>query len=223
MAIPNIDTFEQDIRNEIKQKEATIGDIASASGEIGNSTPRGSFSNQNSSSRFFIFGGIIFVLIFGGFSYLGYLYIKQQPTSKQAASDLINKQKSLENTPEAISQKINNFSPVLGTGISRFTTKVDETPYGIIFSINNYDYTFAFMIKMETEVAKWVLSNELKSYENSTTTPNLTFTDDTKSNQNMRSVTVGSSTLVYAFINDQYLAFASSTDNILKLRGTIIK
>jgi len=39
----------------------------------------------------------------------------------------------------------------------------------------------------------------------------------------MRGLTINSSTLVYAFINDEYLVFASSTDGILQMRGTIIK
>lgn len=225
MAIPNIDTFEQDIREEIKNKEATVGDIASAGGEIGNSLSKNnSFSpNQKSSRRFYISAIIIFILIVGGFSYLGYLYIKQQPTKKEDVIKIVDTQINLENTPEIISKKLNDFSPSLSVGVSRFTTKVDNTPYGIILSLNSYEPVFAFMIKSETEIAKDVLALELKDFENSTTTPDLTFIDNTKSNQNMREVTIGSTTLVYAFINDQYLTFASSTEGILKMRGTIIK
>ncbi|MEI6811002.1 MAG: hypothetical protein WCK60_03085 [Candidatus Nomurabacteria bacterium] len=225
MAIPNIDTFEQDIRDEIKHKEATVGDIASASGSVSNSSSKNNYSspNQKSSRSFYISASIIFVLVLGGFSYLYYLYTNQQPTAKEAVPSIINNQTNIENTTEMISKKLSNFSPTLSVGISRFTSKVENTPYGITLSINNYGSTFAFMIKNETEIAKEVLAVELKNYENSTTTPDLTFTDVTKSNQNMREVTVGSSTLVYAFINDQYLAFASSTENILKMRGTIIK
>jgi hypothetical protein len=36
MASPIVDTFEHDIANEIRQKEASIADIASAVGDIGN-------------------------------------------------------------------------------------------------------------------------------------------------------------------------------------------
>lgn len=225
MAIPNVDTFEQDIRDEIKHKEASITDIASASGEVRNNpVPINSFSNPNSSRRFFIFASIILLLLVGGFSYLGYLYINQQkPITKDAGTQLINTQTNNANTPEIISQKLNDYSPTLATGIAHYTTKVENNPAGLLLTINDYNSVFAFMIKNETDVAKDVLANELKNYENSTTTPDLTFIDDTKSNQNMREVTVGSSTLVYAFIGDQYLAFASSTDKILQMRGTIIK
>lgn len=225
MAIPNIDTFEQDIRDEIKNKEATVGDIASAGGEVGNFPSKNNSvsPNKKSSRHFYISAGIIFILILTGFSYLGYLYVKQQPTKKEEVAQIVENQVSLENTPEIISKKLNDFSPTLSTGVSRFTSKVENTPYGIVLSINDYESTFAFMIKNETDIAKDVLALELKTFENSTTTPDLTFIDDTKSNQNMREVTVGSSTLVYAFINDKYLTFANSIENILKMRGAIIK
>ncbi len=224
MAIPNIDTFEQDIREEIRHKEASVTNIASAGGNVGNNpVPVNSFSNPNSSKRFLVFGGIIFIVIFGSFSYLGYLYLNQQPITQKDATQLVDAQTKSENTPELISQKLNNFSPILSENISRFTTKVDANTYGTVITTNDYASTFAFMIKNESEIAKEVLAGELKNYENSTTTPDLTFTDVTKSNQNMRELTVGSSTLVYAFINDQYLVFSSSADNILKIRGAIIK
>lgn len=225
MAIPNIDTFEQDIRDEIKHKEATIGDIASAGGEVSNNSSNSYSlsSNKNSSRSFFILAVIIFILVVGAFSYLGYLYTHQQPTTKEDSNKIIEKQVNTDNTPEIISKTLTDFSPSLSAGISRFTTKVDSTPYGIILSINSYESVFAFMIGGETQIAREVLASELRNYENSTTTPDLTFTDNTKSNQNTREVTVGSTTLVYAFINDQYLAFATSTESILKMRGTIIK
>ncbi|HCC05945.1 TPA: hypothetical protein DEP94_01115 [Candidatus Nomurabacteria bacterium] len=225
MAIPNIDTFEQDIRDEIKHKEASITDIASASGDVGNNpTLSNSFSNPNSSRGFFISAIVILLLVIAGFSYLAYLYVNQQkPITKDAGTELINTQSNNANTQEIISQKLNNYSPTLATGIAHFTTKVENNSAGIILTINDYNSVFAFMIKNETDIAKDVLANELKNYENSTTTPDLTFIDDTKSNQNMRGLTINSSTLVYAFINDEYLVFASSTDGILQMRGTIIK
>lgn len=228
MAIPNIDTFEQDIREEIKHKEATIGDIASASGEIGNMPSNvGTFSNSknstdnNSSRGFYISTIIISILVISVLSYLGYLYTVQQSATK--INKVTDNQNNSIDTPEIITKKLNDFAPSLSEGISRFTTKVETAPYGTIISINDYDSVFAFMIKSETDIAKEVLANELKNYENSTTTPDLTFIDNTKSNQNMREVIVGSTTLVYAFISDQYLVFASSTESIIKIRGNIIR
>ncbi len=61
MSIPNVDTFEHDISEEIKVKEATITDIASAGGDVSNSpTP-----HANTSRLLLILGGIFILVVIG--------------------------------------------------------------------------------------------------------------------------------------------------------------
>jgi hypothetical protein len=100
---------------------------------------------------------------------------------------------------------------------------MDTTQLGSVLTLTSYSPVFAFMIKNESTIASEVMADEIKKFENSTTTPNLTFVDQTISNQNMRVLTVGSSTFVYAFFGEGYMAISNNTENILQMRGAIIK
>lgn len=220
MTVPNIDTFEHDIREEIKNREASVGDIASASGVIKNNPEDSKTSKEKILIITFSLMGVI---IFTGFSYLAYVYMVSKPTTKQESAQIINNQIANQNTEKIISDKLNKISPTLSSGISHFTTRVEQNPYGIIIELNDYSPVFAFMIKNENQIAKDILSEDISKNTNATNTPNIKFSDETKSNQNMRVLTVGSSTLVYAFLNEKYLAVANSVENILQLRGAIIK
>ena len=222
MAIPNIDTFEHDIREEIKNREASVGDIASASGNVGNVSSNTS-RTSNSSKALLIFAGIMLLFIVSGFGYLGYVYIVQKPATKEKAAQILDQQSKDANTEKIISEKLNKISPIISSGVSHFTSKIDTTPLGSVLTLNNYASVFAFMIKNEPAIAGEVMASEIKKYENSTTTPDLSFVDQTKSNQNMRVLNVGSSTFVYAFFGEGYLAISNSVENILQMRGAIIK
>lgn len=222
MAIPNIDTFEHDIREEIKNREASVGDIASASGSVGNTSPSVS-STSNSSKALLIFAGVMLLFILSGFGYLGYVYMVQKPATKEQAAQILDQKTKDANTEKIISEKLNKISPTLSVGIAHFTSQIDTTPLGSVLTLNNYSSVFAFIIKNEPAIAKDVFAEEIGTYAFGTTTPDLTFSDVTKSNQNMRTLTVGSSTFVYAFFGEGYLAISNSVENILQMRGAIIK
>lgn len=222
MAIPNIDTFEHDIREEIKNREASVGDIASASGSVGNTIPNIS-PTSNSSKELLIFAGIMLLFILSGFGYLSYVYIVEKPVTKEQAALILEKKEKDANTEKIISEKLNKISPSLSAGVSHFTSKIDTTPLGSVLTINDYTAVFAFMIKNEPKVAGDVFASEIGEYAFSTSTPDLTFKDETKSNQNMRVLIVSSSTFVYAFFGEDYLAISNSVENILQMRGAIIK
>lgn len=222
MPISNIDTFEHDIREEIKNKEASVGDIASASGVVSNEVSQNKTA-AGTSKVLIAFVVVMVVIITGAFGYLGYVYMIEKPKTQAEAAKIIDAETQKQNTEALIAQKLNTLSPTLSTGVTHFTSKVDVTPNGTTLTLSDYTSTFAFMLQNETQIAKEILAEELKKYENSTTTPSLVFSDDTKSNQNMRTLTVGSSTLVYAFIGDQYLVIANGSENILQIRSSIIK
>lgn len=219
MAIPNIDTFEHDIREEIKNREASVGDIASAGGAVGNT---GKTSSNSSRALIFLAFAMLFFIL-SGFGYLGYIYMTEKPATKEQAAKIVDQQIRDQNTEKIISDKLNMISPTLSGGVAHFTSKIDTTPLGSVLTLSDYGSVFAFMIKNENAIASEVLAGEISKYADSTTTPDLTFVDQTQSNQNMRVLTVGSSTLVYAFFGEDYLAIASSTENILQMRGAIIK
>lgn len=217
MAIPSIDTFEHDIREEIKNREASVGDIASASGDIGNSSPK------TSSKVLIILAVMMLLFILSGFGYLSYVYVVQKPATKEQSAQILDQQSKDANTEKIISDKLNSISPSLSAGVSHFTSKIDTTPLGSVLTLNDYASVFAFMIKNEPEIAKEVFASEIEKYATGTSTPDLTFKDETESNQNMRVLTVASSTFVYAFFGEGYLAISNSIENILQMRGAIIK
>ena len=222
MPLSNIDTFEHDIREEIKNKEASVGDIASASGVVSNTVGQDK-TTTGTSKALIAFIVVMIIVITGAFGYLGYVYMVEKPKTQEEAAKIIEEEAQKQNTEALIAQKLNTLSPTLSQGVTRFTSKVDVTPNGTTLTLSDYTSTFAFMLQNETQIAKEILAEELKKYENSTTTPSLVFTDDTKSNQNMRTLTIGSSTLVYAFVADQYLIIANGSENILQIRSSIIK
>ncbi len=222
MPVPNIDTFEHDIREEIKHREASVGDIASASGSLGN-TPTQSQTGSGASRIPMIIGGLMLVFILAGFGYLGYVYMIEKPASKEKAAEIVEEQIKNENTEKIITDKLRNISPTFAVGVAHYTSRVDTSALGSVLTLDNYASVFAFMIKNEPDLAKEIMASEIGKYAFSTTTPDLSFMDVTRSNQNMRVLTVGSSTFVYAFFGEKYLAVAKSPEDILQIRGALIK
>lgn len=210
--LPKIETFEYDITNEIKTKEANIRDIAVSNGVIENKEEDNS-KNKNmiliSISAFLILISVISVLVY-------YLYMQNK--EEVAPVKIIQKN---ENgfREEDLSSKL----PFLYGKVGRFITKGEETPHGFSLTLDNYNEVFAFMLKNENQFSD-ELSDLLKvNLYMSTTSAPLSFTDVTVNNQNMRILTNGSSTIVYSFLNTEYLLLSTSTDAILSMRSAIIK
>jgi hypothetical protein len=207
MSIPHIDTFEYDIADEIKRKEASMGDIASASGDIGNHPPK-------KSSLLFIFASVLVLVIAAAAAYFGYVYYINKinppqpkvPIQIPAASD---------------TTLLPMLSPSFPESIGRYVTNVEKKDAGYILTISSYSSLFAYIFNNENTFAQDVAySLGEERPENGDTA--FLFRDVTLSNQNMREGTTGSSTLVYAFVNSKYLLFATSTESILALRGFVI-
>ena len=214
MAVPNVDTFENDITDEIKHKEATIGDIASASGDIGNAP-----QSQKIFPILSVLISIFILIITAVVLYFGYNYYSKKinpPVNTAPVQILKNNDTSL----------LQNVSPLFPDALGRFVTNVEQKPSGYILTLTNtfttYSSVFAYMIKNESEYADDIANAVGSGRDTSTTTPLFKFSDTTINNQNMRVGTSGSNIVVYAFINTQALVISSSTEGIFSLRGDIL-
>lgn len=208
MSIPNVDTFEHDIADEIKNKEATISDIASASGDVGSG--QGAREGNN---LFFILGG---VFIFAVICVLGgvlYYTLKSSTVVSPITTP----------TPVTSTTLLFSLSPMISDGISGSVSDVKKTPYGYTILLSSYTSVFAYMLKNESAYADEVALSLGVPRDTSTTTEPFSFTDVTINNQNMRVGTSASSTVVYAFVNAKALLVATSTQGILLQAGDILQ
>lgn len=214
MSLETIDTFEHDIAEEIKNKEATIGDIASAGGTV---------ENKAVEARRSSFVTVILILcilvVTGGILYFGYAYYNNKVNPIPNTSPIVIPEKS-------DTSLLQTLSPLFPEALGRFVKNVEKNDLGytiMISSSNAYSSVFAYMIKNEILFSDSIARAVGSVRDMSTTTPPFTFSDFTTNNQNMRVGTSASSTVVYAFINTQALIIASSTDAILKLRSAILR
>ncbi|MDB5259936.1 MAG: hypothetical protein JWN37_167 [Candidatus Nomurabacteria bacterium] len=208
MAIPHIDTFEYDIADEIKRKEASIGDIASAGGDLGNRP------DKKTPSFVFILLSLIILIIAGGAAYFGYEYYINKLNPPQPVVPI--------QIPQANDTTLlPSLSPGFPENIGRFISNVKRSPDGYTLTINSYSPVFTYIFNNENNYAgdvAYALGEERPLIGEDT----FIFTDVTINNQNMRVGNSASSTLVYAFVNSTYLLFATSTESILVLRSAIV-
>jgi hypothetical protein len=245
-----VDTFEHDIENEIRSKEASISDITDTIQDIGNDP----VPNQHKQSVFIMM--LAFILC--GISvagYFGYTYYAAMITPKvQQPTKNITTQKITQGST------LGSISKTLDQSIGTFITKTEKTSDGYIITISSYPSVFSYMLRNEkdfgdeialavgnTHIVKEVElatttqngTTTLASTKNSTSTliasstqkkeiekPQTTeyiFSDITVSNQNMRTATSIYGTVLYAFIGTQKLVIASSPEKILALRGNLLK
>lgn len=209
MAVPNIDTFEHDIAEEIKTKEASFTDIASAGGDIGNTAP----PQSRTSNLLFMLGIFFIVLVLAGGGAL--LYFTSASKQKAEVAEEANK-------PAA--PNLFSLSPALQDGIGQHVGELSKSEYGYTIKLVNFNPVYAYMLRNEKEFAD-DLAQAVGSPRDTTSTTSLpfSFTDITLSNQNMRIGTSGSSTVIYAFVNSQLLVISSTTEGILTLRNAILQ
>ncbi len=208
MAVANVDTFEHDIAEEIKHKEASFTDIASAGNDVGNIPPHATYL------RLLIVIGIFFVIIIlvaiGGLVY----YYNQTPQVVPV------EQGSERNTSQA-QKALQALSPTLAQAIGDSVGSLSKNGYGYSVELTKYSEVFAYMLKNESAFADELAQAVGSPRDTSTTTSPFVWNDVTLSNQNMRVGVSGSSTLVYAFVNDTLLLISSSTQGILSMKGII--
>ena len=206
MTIPKVDTFEQDIANEIKEKEADVVSISTASGDIGN-TPL----PPSDRSPALLVISIVFIIIVVVASVFGYLYYAKSKTPVQPLT---------ENTAVTPSTTLLvTISPTLNQEIGSFVGSSVANDYGYTLTLTSYSPVFSYMLRSEDLYADELANALGQARDMSTTTLPFMFKDVTLNNQNMRVGTSGSSTIIYAFIGTNTLVFASTTEGIISVRS----
>lgn len=209
MTIPKVDTFEHDIASEIKEKEASVVSIATASGDVQDAplppTP---------TSPAILIASILFFICILVVGVLGYMYYTKESTQNTSLSPVA--------TSTVPSTNLVDISPSLDQAISTFVTGTTKTEYGYTLMLGSYSPVFAYMLKNESQYAEEVALSLGADVDTSTTSIPFIFTDITNSNQNIRVGTSGSSTVMYAFIGTNVLVLASTTEAILRLRTSVL-
>jgi hypothetical protein len=209
MSIPNVDTFEHDISEEIKNKEASIADIAAASGNVGNTE-----QTRGGSNLFFILGGLFIFVIICVLGALLYFTARNSSTPPEVATSTL---------PTTSTSLLYSLSPTLSDALSGSVSDVKKGEYGYTLSLSSYTGAFAYMVKNENAYADELALAFGEPRDTSTSSSPFIFTDITLNNHTMRVGTSGSSTIAYAFINAQALVIASSTQGILSLASDILQ
>jgi hypothetical protein len=215
MSVPNVDTFEHDIAEEIKKKEASMTDIASASNDVGN-TPA---TPAASSSKLLLILGILSVITVIAIAVVLYLSYTKGTVPPVDAQQPISQASPSERADRSLLSLSESLHDALGENISAVT----QSSYGYTLMLREYTPVFAYMIRNEEAYADELAFSVHSPRDTSTSSLPFSFEDVTMSNQNMRLGTSGSSTVVYAFVNGHSLLISSSTEGILSLRGAILR
>lgn len=208
MAIPNIDTFEQNVAEEIKKKEASFTDIASAGGTVENAPPQ---QKRGSLLVPVLLVVLLLVSIAGAGGYY-YVFFMKNAQPLPAQEELLDTTVHLRDISATLEQSV-------GTSVE----VVEKAEEGYVVTLREYTPVFAYMIRNESSFAEEIAVAVGSARDASTSTPPFSFQDVTMSNQNMRVGTSASSTVVYAFVSTNHLLLSSTTEGILSLRGGILK
>ena len=212
MEVPKIETFEYDISDEIKKKEASIGDIASAGGSLENK------NLKSGSQKTFLLMAFLLVIILGGAGgLLGYfIYQKKQSqiTQDKIKVDIINSTPSVE---------LANNLPIFNQKVGRFVSKMEKNQFGSNLTLNEYSPVFAYVIKNEYSFSKEMSDLLGVALDYGTSSGPIIFNDTIVSNQNMRVLTNGTNKLVYAFVGTKHLLLSDTVEGILSMKNLITR
>lgn len=138
--MPKVDTFEHDISDEIRRKDASLTEISAASNNVGNNDE---LDMPKKPPVLFIAIAAFALLIIISFGVLGYFYFSTgtatpdvQPINTQAKT-------------KAHIATLEKISPTLTSGIGQFTSNVEKRDQGYIITITDYSSVFAYMIRNE--------------------------------------------------------------------------
>ncbi len=210
MSVPNIETFEYDISNEIKTTDATISNIASASGTIENKE----ISSTKDRNFFLLIIFSIILIVISVVSILGYNFYLNTTTNTQNAIATT----TINGTAGVLTKDF----PIFDTNVGRFVSSTKKTNLGYDMTLNDYSNVFAYILRNEgTFLNEAVASLKIK-ITNATDTPQII--NITESNQNMRALVYGSTTyMVYAFVNNNHLVVSPAVEGIIFMRNDIMK
>jgi hypothetical protein len=252
MTVSTVETFEHDIADEIKHKDASLNDIVTATNEIGN------VPEKNNSFLLYIVVSILILCAVAGIGIAGYFYQTKQfdPFAKKPEVVAVSKQQQLEP-----SSPLRALSLTLSVEIGGNVRSMQKTNDGYILMLESYPPVFSYIVRNEssyiqeladkvyipnkkpsnqkpentassTVITKAVTASTTQGTSTTATTSLVSlearpfeayFSDVTINNQNMRIWTHASGTVVYAFVNTRALVISSSTEGILALRNLALQ
>lgn len=158
--MPKVDTFEHDISDEIRRKDASLTEISAASNNVGNNEE---LDPPKQLPIFFIAIGVFSLLILIGFGILGYFYF-----STDTATPDVQPISTQEKTKASIAS-LEKISPTLANGIGQFISGVEKKDQGYVITITDYSSVFAYMIRNENSYIEELV--ELFPPRTASTTP----------------------------------------------------
>lgn len=140
--MPKVDTFEHNIVEEIKRKDASLTDISSASNNIGNNEE----PLPEKKPIFLIVVICLFVLFLIGVGGLAYYYFNDpllNPKPQPITQIIPEKPKPTED--------IAKLSPTIATNIGRFIIKTEKKERGYVLTISDYSSVFGYLTRHEND------------------------------------------------------------------------
>ncbi len=137
---PKVDTFEHNIIEEIKRKDASLTQISAASNDVGNIP----VVETKKKPLVIIIAGVVLLLCLIGGGALAYFYFTDPLLPPSAAPVKV----SPSDVPKKIAL-LGSISPTLDTEIGRSVTKVEKKNEGYIITINDYSAVFSYMTRNE--------------------------------------------------------------------------
>ena len=139
---PKVDTFEHNIVEEIKRKDASLTQISAASNDVGNIPT----DTVKKNPIIIMIAGSIFIVCLIGGAALAYYYYTDSLLPPSAAPVKVS--------PTDVPKKtalLATISPTLDVEIGRVVTKVEKKNEGYILTINDYSAVFGYMTRNESE------------------------------------------------------------------------
>lgn len=135
-----VDTFERDIAEEIKRKDASLTEISAASNNVGNEE---AIPQKKSSVLIFVLLGV-FVLALCGLAGVAYFYFTDPLLPPSQGSVAIKP----ADVPK-INTDLMKLSPTLANQVGTFVTSVEKRERGYVVNISSYSSVFAYVTRNE--------------------------------------------------------------------------
>lgn len=140
--IPKVDTFHQDIAEEIKRKDASITAISAASNNVGNTPPEEILERPK--PVFLIVVISLFAVGLLGMAGLAYFYFTDSLLPPSQAPVVVTPQQ----VPK-VNATLSSLSPTLASQIGIYVTSVEKQPTGYVLVINSYSPVFSYLVRNE--------------------------------------------------------------------------
>jgi hypothetical protein len=138
---PKVDTFEHDIVDEIKRREASLAEINAVTKAAG---PAAEVTVVKKTPVITIVLVTLFSIALCGLGGVGYYYFNNTLLPPSSKSVDIN-----PNDIPKVTANLTKLSPTLALQIGRFVTSVEKKDKGYVLTINDYSSVFAYMTRNE--------------------------------------------------------------------------